>query len=212
MSRIYSKKGSISQKDLISVVNALREGGVIILPTETLYGFSADAENYETLLRIRRFKGREHNIPFLLLAQNMEMVRRYADVLDERVVNFLNRCWPGPVSVLLHASHRAPSFTTSPEGKIGIRVPPEGIASAVCAELDGLVVSTSVNRSGESPLIAPEEIWKRFGADVEFMIDAGELTRTTPSSIVDLTVDPPLIHRAGAVSRSIIEEALGEYW
>lgn len=212
MKRFYIDRDNFSGKELDRSVSVLREGGVIILPAETLYGFSADPANRDALLRIRRLKGREDASPFLLLAPDIETVRRYVIVPDERVEGFLGHCWPGPVSALLKAASGAPSLVIGPGGKIGVRVPPKGVASAICARLDGFVVSTSVNRSGETPLLSPGKIWKRFGADVDLMLDIGAIRRAEPSAIVDLSVNPPEILRTGMFSRREIEKKIGKYW
>lgn len=162
---------------------ALAEGGVVIMPCDTIYGLVGAAPASER--RIRTLKGREEKA-FLQLIPAAEWLPRFtAAELPEP----LRPYWPGPLTVI---------FPTS-TGTVALRVPDDRRLRALMLELDQPLYSTSVNRSGEPALWRIDDIVREFGPSVDLVVDAGDLPARLPSTILDVTRRPYRVLRQGAL-------------
>jgi len=171
-----------------AVEDILELGGVLIFPTDTIYGIGGNPWDEQAIARVQRMKQRPPGQPFALLLPVIEAIERVAR-LDERTQAILERFLPGPYTFILAASEEAPREAVK-AGKVGIRVPDHPFFGSVMRSLDRPLFGTSVNRSGEPPLENIDAIIERFG-NVDLIV-----TGTTPpsgvaSAVIDLTVDPP---------------------
>jgi L-threonylcarbamoyladenylate synthase len=167
----------------------LRQGGVAVVPCDTIYGIVGVAP--ETEGRIRSIKGREEGKPFLQLVADVSWVRRACGVAPPPG---LARHWPGPLTVVLPVAGRLPPAS------LALRVP----GSAWLRELiDGLgrpIYSTSVNRAGAEPMWRIADIVRELEGDVDLVVDGGDLPESVPSTIVDATSRPFRLVRRGALA------------
>ncbi len=181
--------------DSPEVFTALRDiletGGVVIFPTETVYGIGGNPWDEGALGRVRRMKGRPEDQPFTLHLPSVTAVERFG-LLDPQTREIVEHFLPGPYTFLLPALPGAPESAVK-DGKVGIRVPAHRFFSAVLARLDRVLFGTSVNRSGEPPLVGLSEIIERF-SEVDLIV-SGPIESGIPSAVIDLTVDPPLALR-----------------
>ncbi len=169
----------------------LETGGVLIFPTDTVYGIGGSPWDEGALGRVRALKARPVDQPFTLHLPSLEMVARFAR-LDPRAREIVEHFLPGPYTFLLPARPGAPACAVK-DGKVGVRVPAHRFFSRVMRALDRVLFGTSVNRSGEPPLIDLAEIIEQFsGVD---LIVSGRIEIGTPSAVIDLTVDPPVALR-----------------
>ncbi len=187
----------------------LKGGKVIIYPTDTIYGLGADARNPETIALVNRIKARtgEAQKPLLIACTSVAMARAYA-LFDESAERLAEAFLPGPLALVLPARGNLPQSLIGEDGSIGIRVPNHPFTAALSRALGAPVVSTSVNKTGEAPLIRPEDASALLGPEADLIsciFDAGPLASSLPSTIVRFHPgSAPEILREGAISRSTL--------
>jgi tRNA threonylcarbamoyl adenosine modification protein (Sua5/YciO/YrdC/YwlC family) len=171
----------------------LDAGGVVVLPTDTLYGLSAAVSSGQAVRRIAAIKGAANRTQFLLLADSVGMVetcvRSFGCVGRAR----LERIWPAPVTVILPAGGGCPEWMGE---TVAFRVPDHTMLRDIIKHLGEPIVSTSINRTGESPMLDLRKIGDRFG-DLVDLILAGDVNSELASTIVDLTGERPEVVRRG---------------
>lgn len=163
----------------------LAGGGVVVMPCDTIYGIVGAAPDSEE--RIRSIKGREGK-QFLQLIASAEWVNRFSDL---KLPEQLAALWPGPLTLILPARGKPDT--------VALRVPDDPLLRGLLQELDRPLFSTSVNRSGESPLWRFAEIAECFEHSVDLLIDAGDLEGRLPSTILDVASRPFRLLRPGAL-------------
>jgi L-threonylcarbamoyladenylate synthase len=171
-------------------VSVLMHDGIIVYPTETVYGLGADAFSDEAILRIYEAKKRPFAMPVSIAVSDFDMLAAVARV-DPKVEPFLNTFLPGPVTVVLPARRSIPAILTGGTGLIGIRMPAHDLALQLIAKFDSPITATSANLHGAKDPLIPAECTVPY----EFLIDGGRLPGT-PSTVVDITEKRVL--RAGA--------------
>ncbi|MFQ5794453.1 MAG: L-threonylcarbamoyladenylate synthase [Candidatus Bipolaricaulia bacterium] len=179
---------------LDQIARLLRDGGVAIFPTDTIYGIGGNALNPEIVARVHRIKGRPSGKPFSLHLADVEDVHRYCQGLTSRQTGYLNKLLPGRYTVVLSASDAVPDAFVS-DGKVGIRVPDSAGFRAIAERLEFPLFGTSVNRSGEPPLTEIDEIAARFSDEVDMIVVTDEPMTNESSVVIDLTRDPPVALR-----------------
>jgi L-threonylcarbamoyladenylate synthase len=175
------------------VLAVLRRGGVAVLPTDTLYGLSAAATSASGIGHIRAIKRSADERLFIVLASSVDMVAAHVRSFGCSSREELERVWPAPVTAILPVGAQAAEWMGE---TIAVRVPAVPALLEVIAALGEPIVSTSVNRSGESPRTSLGEIESEFGPEVD-MVVRGNVTSTLASTIVDLTGDSPVVVRQG---------------
>ncbi len=182
-------------------LDALKAGGVIAYPTDTVYGLGADATDRSAVELVRRIKGRDANTPILALVSDMDMLERYADVTPlarELAAHYL----PGRLTLVLEArgDHLAP--VAQSDGSVGFRIPAMPFCLALARAFDRPITSTSMNLSGVQQEPALSGMLSQLGdrADhISLVCDAGVLPPSEPSTIVDARGLRPVVLRKGAV-------------
>ncbi|MFA7562277.1 MAG: L-threonylcarbamoyladenylate synthase [Methanoculleus sp.] len=162
-------------------VRVLSHDGLIVYPTETVYGLGADALSEDAVMRVYEAKNRPVGKPISVAVSDMEMLDAVA-VVDDLSRAFIERFLPGPVTVLLPAKSCLPAVLTGGTGLIGIRWPDHEIALAIISRFDAPITSTSANISDDIPPTRPEEV----SVPHDYLVDGGDLPGT-PSTVVDLT-------------------------
>jgi L-threonylcarbamoyladenylate synthase len=175
---------------LTKAVSVLMHDGIIVYPTETVYGLGADAFSDEAILRVYEAKKRPLAMPVSIAVSDFDMLFAVARVGPE-MEPFLNTFLPGPVTVVLPARKTVPAILTGGTGLIGIRMPAHDLALQLIAQFDSPITATSANLHGAKDPVTPAECTVPY----EFLIDGGRLAGT-PSTVVDLTKKRVL--RAGA--------------
>ncbi len=177
-------------------VEVLRAGGVIIYPTDTIYGFGCDIFNKEALERIYYIKQDAGTKLFSFICPDLKDISKYAKVTDFAYKS-MKKLLPGPYTFVLPAAKEVPKKLWTKRQTVGIRVPDNAIALSLAKELGNPIISTSVtNRKGDT-LYDPEEIRLLFNSYVDLMLSVGPL-ENMPSSIIDLSNEEPEIIREGA--------------
>jgi tRNA threonylcarbamoyl adenosine modification protein (Sua5/YciO/YrdC/YwlC family) len=177
-------------------VKVLQDGGVIIYPTDTVYGIGCDIFNKQALERIFEIKNDNTNKLFSFVCSDLKDIARYAKVSDY-AYRMMKHLLPGPYTFILPAAKEVPKKLWSKRKTVGIRVPNHLVTLSLVSELGNPIISTSTtNRKGEV-LYNPEEIKNIFSSQVDLMLSSGYL-QGDPSSVVDLSEDTPEVIREGA--------------
>ena len=174
----------------------LEKGGVIIYPTDTVYGIGCDIFNKKAIDRIYRLKGKSRKQPLSFIVPNLKDISKYAYVSDH-AYRIMRRILPGPYTVVLPATRTVPK-KIAPVNKrtVGIRIPDNKICQLLLEEFPNPIISTSANLSGANILNDPERIAEELGNLVDLILDAGHLG-LEPSTVIDLTGDEPVVLRRG---------------
>jgi len=192
------------QRRLIhKVVEVLKEGGVIVYPTDTIYGLGCDLYRREAIERIYRIKRASSSKRLSIICPDLSYISMYAQVTDY-AYRLMRRLIPGPYTFILEASRLVPKIMLTRQRTIGIRVPDHPIPLAIVEELGNPIITTSVTRPDETLYDDPEELAERFKGQVDLVIDAGRIL-PQHSSIIDLTVEPPKVLRVGKGDVSFLQ-------
>lgn len=191
------------------VAGSIRDGRVVALPTETVYGLAARADVPEVLARLAAVKGRADDKPFQRLLARVDDVACFAAPLGGAARILAAKFWPGPLTLVV------PALVASgrPEEKepcemVGLRVPDHPVTQAILAAASVPVAATSANLAGEPPCLTAAEVMARLGGSVAMVVDAPPPPRGVASTVVEVRGDQWRILREGLLTRAEIEEAL----
>lgn len=179
--------------DIGHLAALLRRGGVALLPTDTIYGLHALAENEPAIARIVALKGREADKPFVVLGASRGQLQAIGAQFDDSVRDALDDIWPGPLTAIV--SLDAPIAASRGSETLAVRVPSLPWLRELI-EITGPLASTSVNRSGEAPITSPQMLTSDLQESLDAVVDAGPL-EGKPSTIVDFTGAEPRLIREG---------------
>lgn len=194
LTKIYAENPS--ERELQKVVEVLRNDGIIIYPTDSVYAFGCSLRSPKAIERLRRMKGKDAGA-FAVVFGELAQVAEYCRV-DNAAFRVLKRNLPGPFTFVLPASSRVPDKALEKRRTIGIRIPGNAIPRAIVAALGCPVVTTSVKDDDQvvEYTTDPELIHERYGRDVSLVIDGG-IGDNVPTTVVDLTGEEPEILREG---------------
>lgn len=199
---------------LEDAARSLRAGRLVIFPTDTLYALGADPRNPEALERLLTAKGgRDRAIPLLLAG--LDGLQSVVAEVPDVAVALAERFWPGALTLILRARPDLPEAVTGGTGTVGVRVPAGPVAAALLRKMRAPVTGTSANRSGERAPCRAEEVGADLLGHVDLLLDGGVCPLGIPSTLLDLTADPPRVRRAGPVPVGLLRripglEGLGE--
>ena len=195
----------ISESDFDQIVSTLHRGGVIGFPTDTSYGLGADAFNSLAIDRLFQIKGRADTKAILVLVDSMEMAASITH-FNPSFRQVAEKFWPGPLTLIIPADPRLPLNLTGGTGAIGVRWPAASFASTLVHRFGKPITATSANRSGMPSSVTVAEVRAQLGDTVDVLIDGGRLPHRQGSTLLDLTVDPPVVLREGPISFEILHE------
>ena len=181
---MYSNKNRMhpEEKDLIrKAIDTIKSGGMVVYPTETVYGLGADALSEEAVRKVYEIKRRDLSQPLSVAVSSFEMLHKVASV-DSESLEIITELLPGPVTVLLRKKEVVPDVLTAASEVVGVRFPDNEIATRIIKEA-GPITSTSANVSGRNPPTCIEEV--EIKADI--IINGGKSKYGMPSTVVDMT-------------------------
>jgi L-threonylcarbamoyladenylate synthase len=184
---------------LADAVAALRAGRLVAFPTETFYGLGAAALTPAAIRNIFRVKGRPESKPLLVLVDSLAMAERIAAEIPERARALMARHWPGALTLVLTARAHVPIEVTAGSGTVGVRLSAHPVAQALVRALGQPITAPSANPTGLPPPTTVAGVLAYFPSGIEVVLDAGATPGGAPSTVLDVTVDPPRVVRAGAV-------------
>lgn len=189
-----------SHKAILEVVEVLRRGGVIIFPTDTVYGLGCDIHNHKAVEKVAKLKGLDYKkAKFSFLCDDLSSLSEYSKQVDTPVYKLMKRNLPGPFTFILHASNKVPKILKNKKKTIGIRVPDNNIVREIVRELGNPIMTTSIRDTADEVLeylTDPELIYEIYEEKVDIVIDGG-FGKVQGSCIVDCTKDEIEIIREG---------------
>ncbi len=204
--RIISVSGPDEREGVKEALKALKRGGIVIYPTDTLYGLGCNALDKSAVERLSKAKRRPASNPLPIAVNGIEMMKQYAEISDtaERLVKeFL----PGALTVVLKRKN-LPDILTAGLPEVGIRIPKSDIALRLVELLGVPITATSANISGNAPPVSAEEAASQI-READIVLDGGRLGKGVPSTVIDLTGKPKIL-REGAIKREELERVIGE--
>jgi L-threonylcarbamoyladenylate synthase len=187
----------------------LLKGGIVALPTESFYGLGADATNPQVLTRIFTIKKRSPALPILILLSSLEELEKYVQSVPPQAKRMGEKFWPGGLTMIFRSSALLPPILTADTGKVGIRISGHPVAHALSKSLPVPITGTSANISGMPPCTTADQVLGCLGADVDLILDGGPTQGEYPSTVLDVTMDPPVIVREGIIkAEEIIQSGI----
>jgi L-threonylcarbamoyladenylate synthase len=195
---------------VIKAASIIRSGGVVAFPTESFYGLGVSATNEKAVQRLFDMKKREENQPILLLIPSVNLLSQYVIHIPPIAHQLIGEFWPGGLTLLFRADPSLPHLLTSGTGKIGLRLSSHPVATALAQTVGAPITGTSANISSQAPCSSAEAVCHSLGKSVDFILDGGETEGGKGSTILDITVDPPVVLREGMVSLEQLEGYLAQ--
>ena len=200
MRRVFVDPESPQRDAIQEAATCILDGGVVALPTDTLYGLAADPFSAAAVARVFVVKGRAADRALPLIAADAAQIAEHLGRLPPAGQRLAERFWPGPLTLLIAAPQSLARDVTGGTGKVGVRVPADAVARAICAEVRRPITASSANASGAPATPDPDEVERALGDRIDLLIDAGMTRGGAASTIVDATGAGPVLVRAGAIS------------
>ena len=192
MKILTTSNSSPDEKVINEAIDVLADGGVIIYPTDTVYGLGANIFNNKAVRRVFKIKQRNLLKPLSILVSNTDAIDVVAKI-SRYQKDTLDKYLPGPYTFILNKTPVVPRVVTSGLTHVGVRVPENEIACKLAKIFP--ITTTSANLSDEEVLSTPDEILEQLGCDVDLVIDVGPLESKNASTIIDLTAPQPIFIR-----------------
>ena len=187
-----------TKENVLTASQTVKTGGLVVYPTDTVYGLGCDPFNVEAVKRVFRVKG-ERKKPLPILASGIKHVEKIA-YLSKDARKIVERFWPGQLMIIVPKKPTLPNIVTRNLGSVGVRVPKHDLAIQFISLSNGLLVGTSANKTGKKPALTASEAAEQLGKDVDVILDVGPTSIGVPSTVIDLTSEKPRILRKGPVS------------
>ncbi len=184
-------------RNISKVVEVLKEGGVIVYPTDTIYGLGCDIHQHKAVERICQLKNIDPaKAQLSFVCYDMSDLSRYIKTISSSTFRMLKQYLPGPYTFILPASKEAPKILKSKKNTVGLRIPDNHITRAIVKELGGPILSASLPGDMVEEYTDPEWIRKKFEKQVDMVVDGG-IGGMVPSTIIDCTGEEPVVIRKG---------------
>ena len=178
------------------VVDMLRNGKVVVIPTDTVYALGVAVSIPKAIEKIRKIKKIEKTKYLSFIFSDFSNISQYVNNLSNKVFRILKKIYPGPYTSILNANKIVPKIALNRQKTVGIRIPNNNITLSIVKMLGEPIVSTSVYMEGKGYLEEPSEINEHYRNDVSIIVDDG-IIRVDPSTVIDFTAEPPDIIRVG---------------
>lgn len=188
----------------------LKSGGLVAFPTETVYGLGADGLNADASKKIYAAKGRPSDNPLIIHITNMDALEKIVKEVPEVARIVAEKYWPGPLTMIFKKADCVPYGTTGGLDTVAVRMPIHEVARAVIDAGGGYIAAPSANTSGRPSPTTAEHVREDLEGKIDMIVDGGTVDIGVESSILDVTVDPPMILRPGAITKEMLEDLIGE--
>ncbi|MFL8952575.1 L-threonylcarbamoyladenylate synthase [Helcococcus kunzii] len=206
--KIYNFKNIIEYKDLEEASSIIKNGGLVAIPTETVYGLAADGLNPEALKKIFIAKNRPMDNPLILHISDISQVYELTKDVKETDIEILKKLWPGPLTVILNRSDIVPDEVTAGLDTVAIRMPDNKITRNFIEICDTPLAAPSANLSTKPSPTTADAVYEDMNGRIDAIIDGGPCTIGIESTVLDLTEEAPKILRPGYYTKEMLEK----YW
>lgn len=198
-----------TSESIAEAARVIREGGVVVMPTETVYGLACDALNERAVARVFELKGRPNENPLIVHIAGLDDLPKVAESWPPIVERLAERFWPGPLTMVLPKLPSVPLRTTGGLDTVAVRVPDHDVALVLIEESERPLAAPSANLFGRLSPTRAEDVDQELAARVPMVLDGGPCRIGLESTVLDLTSDEPRVLRPGSVSRADIQAVLG---
>lgn len=208
MSKYFNWKNQIEKQELEQCVDTIKNDGIIIFPTETVYGIGANAISKKAVEKIYQIKQRPLNKAINIMVANTQEIEKYAIIQNDIEKKIIQNFMPGPITIILNKKPIITDIVTAGNTKIGIRIPQNEIALEILKQCELPIAAPSANISGEESGINIEGIKDDFDGKVDIFIDGGKSKLAQSSTIVEVIDNKIVIHRQGTITENEINKIL----
>ena len=198
------------KESIAQAADILRRGGLLAIPTETVYGLGADGLDETAVLHIFEAKGRPQDNPLILHIPDASWLTRYCEDVPDAAYKLAERFWPGPLTMILKKKPCVPLRTTGGLETVGMRCPDHAVTRAIIEASGVPVAAPSANTSGRPSCTTAEHVREDMWGKIDGIVDGGPCQVGVESTIIDLTVTPPQLLRPGGLPLESLRDALGE--
>ncbi len=210
MTKIYNWSENINENELDNCIEVLRNGGIVIFPTETVYGIGTNAYCEKSVEKIYEIKERPEEKPLSILVSNVNEISKYAIINNSMEEQIIKNFMPGPITIILEKRPEVFNYITSGKNTIGIRIPDNKIVLKILEALKLPIVAPSANISGHPSGIELNEILPDFENKVDICIDGGKSELSESSTIVQVVDNEIKVLRQGKILKQDIENILNK--
>lgn len=204
MTKIYNWKEKIDEKELNEVIEILKNNGVIIFPTETVYGIGGNALSNEVIDKVYNAKNRPRAKAVNIMVSNKNEIKKYAEITSNLEQKIIDEFLPGPLTIILKKKPNFGTYFTAGNDTIGVRIPNHRIVNSILNEIDFPIIAPSANISGEPSGVEATDIIKDFDGKVDAIIDGGKANQGLSSTIVKVIDNEIMILREGKITKEDI--------
>jgi len=200
----HPEPGIISEAALV-----LRQGGLVAFPTETVYGLAADAFSESAIQKVFDAKGRPADNPLIVHIAEMSSLSSITASFPEVGTTLARTFWPGPLTLVVRRTDRVSDLVTAGLDTVAVRMPNHAVALSLIRTLGRGIVAPSANISGRPSPTSAQHVWDDLRGRIDIILDAGPTRIGVESTVLDITLDPPVILRKGGLSKEAIETVIG---
>ncbi len=190
------------EKELINLaVDVLKHDGLVVYPTDTLYGLAANALNKKAIMRVYKVKGRDYKKPLSIALYSLVQARKFVR-FNSTALKLAKKFLPGPLTIVLPMKHKFPKELTFDSENIGIRIPDNKIVLNLIKACEFPITATSANISGYKDPVTAEDAINQIGDKVDLILDGGECKLKKPSTVIEVLGNEIKVLREGAIKRN----------
>jgi len=190
-------------------VQTLANGGLVAIPTETVYGLGAAINNEVAIAKIFVVKGRPQNHPLIVHLADIDQLHQVAHDIHPDAIKLAHACWPGPLTLLLHRNENVSTSITGGRDTVAVRIPDNAFTRQLILDLGSPIAAPSANRFGKVSPTTAQHVCDDLLNDVDLIVDDGASSIGVESTIIDFSVSPPQLLRPGGIPIEDIEQILG---
>lgn len=199
----------ITSKDIKAIAQLINQGGLCVMPTETVYGLAGNGLNKRSIEKIYEAKGRPSDNPLILHISDVSMLKELVKMIPEGAEKLMDAFWPGALTLVFKKSSKVPKEATGGLETVAIRMPEHPVMQAVISEAKVPLAAPSANISGKPSSTRFHHVFEDLNGKVDAMIDGGESTLGIESTVLDISSFPWTILRPGLVTKAMIEKVMG---
>lgn len=203
-------KNQIDEQVMERAGEILKQGGLVAFPSETVYGLGANALDEEAAKKTYAAKGRPSDNPLIVHIADIEALDAIVTNVPDKAKPIMEKFWPGPLTLIFEKKEIVPMGTTGGLSTVAVRMPVNEIALALIRAGGGYVSGPSANTSGRPSPTTAQHVAEDLDGKIDMILDGGSVDIGVESSILDMTVEPPMILRPGAITKEMLEEVIGE--
>ena len=203
------KTEALTARDVDRAAAILRTGGLVGIPTETVYGLGANGLDPDAVAHIFEAKGRPQDNPLILHIPSADHLERYCQEIPDSAYALAEAYWPGPLTMILRRKPIVPDVVTAGLDTVGMRCPSHPLCRAILEAADVPVAAPSGNTSGRPSPTAAAHMWEDMDGKIDAIVDGGPCSVGVESTIIDLTCTPPRLLRPGGITLEQLQAVLG---